>query len=103
MVDIASRNKLSKLVNSIPSYPNLRSSISRDNIDITHLEADLVSAFKPKSINYADGLKLNLVDSWVLVRPSGTEPRIRLTVEGSDQKKVQDIHTQATKIIKGDI
>jgi phosphoglucosamine mutase len=102
LVDIASQNKLSQIVASVPTYPNLRSSITRDKIDIKRLETELVSAFKPTSISYLDGLKLNLADGWILVRPSGTEPKIRLTVEGSDKTKVQDIHTRAVKIIKGE-
>jgi len=103
LVDIANQNKLSQIVASMPSYPILRSSINIDNIDIKQLEGKLVSAFKPKSINYIDGLKLNLADGWILVRPSGTEPKVRLTVEGSDKKKVQGIHTRVANIIKGDI
>jgi phosphoglucosamine mutase len=102
LVDIARQNRLSEMVASLPSYTILRSSIIRKNSNIKQLEDKLVSTFKPKSINYIDGLKLNLTDGWILVRLSGTEPKIRLTVESRDQKRIQDIHNQATEIIKGD-
>ena len=102
LIDIASRNKLSELVGSIPSYTNLRSSIEDSNIDIKKLETVLVSNFKPMSINYVDGLKLILNDGWILVRTSGTEAKIRLTVDCKDQNKARDIHYRAFKIINGE-
>jgi len=105
LVDIASRTRLSKRITSIPAYQNIRGSIAinLDNVDFKQLERDLVSAFEPKSISYLDGLKLELPNSWILVRPSGTEPKIRITVESRYQKEVQNIYSQAVKIIKGDI
>ena len=102
LLDIASRNKLSELVGSIPCYTNLRSSIEDSNIDVKKLETVLVSSFKPLSINYVDGLKLILNDGWILVRTSGTEAKIRLTVDCKDQNKARDIHSRAFKIINGE-
>jgi phosphoglucosamine mutase len=103
LIDIASRNKLSNLVASIPCYANLRSSIVSKSIDIKKLEKELTSAFQPLSTNYVDGLKLFLDDGWILVRPSGTEPKIRLTVECKNQESVRNIHSRASKIIRGEI
>ena len=34
-------------------------------------------------MNRTDGLRIEMGDSWVRVRPSGTEPVIRVTVESA--------------------
>lgn len=43
--------------------------------------------------DYKDGVKLYLSDnkSWVLVRPSGTEPLLRIYIESDTQHKINDI------------
>ena len=40
-----------------------------------------------------DGIKLYLEDNktWVLVRPSGTEPLLRIYIESSEQNKIDKI------------
>ena len=40
-----------------------------------------------------DGIKLYLEDgrTWILVRPSGTEPLLRIYVESDDQNKIDNI------------
>ncbi|NIW26066.1 MAG: phosphoglucomutase/phosphomannomutase family protein, partial [Actinobacteria bacterium] len=45
-----------------------------------------------ESVNDADGLKALLADgSWVLVRPSGTEPKLRVYAEAADEARVQEL------------
>lgn len=47
---------------------------------------------KVKNVNKLDGVKLILADgSWVLVRPSGTEPLVRIYVESDKEQKLQVI------------
>ena len=57
-----------------------------------------------KEINSIDGVRLTFNDdSWVLVRPSGTEDYIRITLESKDSTKAQAIKETCVKIIKENI
>jgi phosphomannomutase len=48
-----------------------------------------LAGVKVKDINKMDGVKLILTDgSWVLARPSGTEPLVRLYMESDKKEKV---------------
>jgi len=41
-------------------------------------------------VDRSDGLKLSFEnDSWILVRPAGTEPKIRLYAEGRSQEEMR--------------
>jgi phosphoglucosamine mutase len=99
VVTIASQQKLSQLVDSIPSYPLLRGSISSNGIIVTRLESQLM-AMKPLSVSTADGIKLSFNDGWLLIRASGTEPRIRLTAEAKSEARVHQLYDSGIKAIK---
>jgi len=96
---IASQQKLSQLVDSIPSYPLLRGSISSNGIIVTKLESQL-TAMKPLSVSTVDGIKLNFKDGWLLIRASGTEPKIRLTAEAKNKAQARQLYNSGIKAIK---
>jgi phosphoglucomutase len=55
-----------------------------------------------KSINRIDGLKLIFEDgSWLLVRPSGTEPLVRIYAESESQKNMEVLLEQGRKYLLG--
>jgi phosphoglucosamine mutase len=61
----------------------------------------LKSAFpKHKEYSTIDGVRLSLVNGWILVRASGTEPLVRLTVEGESLKAAKGIMEKGMAIIK---
>ena len=99
IASIASRNKLSKLADEIPAYPILRGSIASDGVAVSALESRLES-LKPVSVDKSDGFKLDFKDGWLLVRPSGTEPKIRLTAEARSQARVRELYDGAVALIK---
>jgi phosphoglucosamine mutase len=100
IADIAGKHKLSLLVDSIPSYPVFRSNISGTISKMKDLKDRLSKEFIPISVDTSDGLKLLFDDGWILVRPSGTEPKIRLTVESKSKNKALSLLENSTKIIK---
>lgn len=99
IVAIASQQKLSRLVDSIPSYPILRGSIGSDGVAIDSLVPGLM-AMEPLSINKKDGLKLSFQDGWLLVRASGTEPKIRLTAEARSKERAARLYNDGLEVIK---
>ncbi len=98
LVGIASQQRLSSLVDEIPSYPMLRGSVSGDGVEISHLEPKLM-AFEPLSVSTSDGVKLVFSDGWLLIRASGTEPRIRITAEARSQGRVRELYDCALEVI----
>ena len=106
MAEIVSRDgKLSELLAQIPSYPNIREKITcsaEAKIKVMeNMEELLTSAFDDiREVNSIDGVRLTFEDdSWVLVRPSGTEDYIRITLESRDADRAEAIKETCVKII----
>ena len=106
MAEIVSRDgKLSELLAQIPSYPNIREKITcskEAKIKVMENMEDLLKdAFDDiRDVNSIDGVRLTFEDdSWVLVRPSGTEDYVRITLEARDEARAESIKETCVKII----
>jgi phosphoglucosamine mutase len=99
IASVASQQKLSLLVDKIPSYPLLRGSISSEGIAMSKLQQQL-GAMKPLSVSNIDGVKLSFEDGWLLVRPSGTEPKIRISAEAKSKAKVRKLYNSGIGAIQ---
>ena len=106
MAEIVSRKgKLSDLLAQIPQYPNIREKITcskEAKIKVMENMEDLLKdAFDDiVEVNSLDGVRLTFADdSWVLVRPSGTEDYIRITLESRDAGRAEEIKEICVKII----
>ncbi|MFC1991676.1 phosphoglucosamine mutase [Chloroflexota bacterium] len=98
LVTIAGQQKLSKLVDEIPRYPILRGSVESDGVAIADLEKRLL-AMESLSVNRIDGTKINFKDGWILVRASGTEPKIRVTAEAKSEERAHQLYDSAVRAI----
>jgi phosphoglucosamine mutase len=96
---IASEKRLSSLADTIPAYPIFRGSVPADSTTMASLEHEL-REMKPKKINSTDGLKLEFDDGWLLVRPSGTEPKIRITAEARNRARLEELYNCCLEIIR---
>jgi phosphoglucosamine mutase len=95
---LASEYSLAALVDKIPAYPLLRGSVNYKKMDMSQLKANLL-ALKPVLTSDIDGFKLDFSDGWLLARPSGTEPKVRLTAEAKTQAKVKQLYDRGLEAV----
>jgi len=67
---------------------------------MSRIEEELRTVPGFTDINTLDGVRIALDDAWALVRPSGTEPLIRITVEGETKAVVDRLYLHIEKMIK---
>lgn len=58
------------------------------------------SSFEGGKINTLDGVRIDFADSWLLIRPSGTEPVIRVLAEASSESRRKQLMTQGISLVK---
>ncbi|MDD1639611.1 MAG: phosphoglucosamine mutase [Methanomicrobiales archaeon] len=83
---------LSALADELPAMilikEKIRSPRARDAV------AALEKAFSGEDLDRTDGIRLNRDDAWALVRPSGTEPLLRILVEAEDRGRAEALHRE---------
>ncbi|MBN2110527.1 MAG: phosphoglucosamine mutase [Methanosarcinaceae archaeon] len=99
IVDIVKERPLSELTGDLPCYPTLRGTIACDD----PLKEKIMGAVKQKlgpmgNVSDIDGIRVEMDDGWVLVRPSGTEPRIRITAQA--RENVEGLYEMAETLVK---
>jgi phosphoglucosamine mutase len=95
---ISAEHRLSQLVDEIPSYHILRGSIAGDNSSLSNFRERL-EALAPLSIDTVDGIRLSFNDGWLLIRSSGTEPKIRITAEAKTRERAEELYDLGAKAL----
>jgi phosphomannomutase len=76
---------LSAIVGGFPRYSIVKDKLARPNVALDAVYAGLRDAFPDAAADTQDGLRLTWPDRWVHVRPSGTEPIVRVIAEAPSE------------------
>ncbi len=87
------KESLSRLIRDIPRFPQVLK-----NVVINDRDKIMESEELAQALERARGILKNT--GRVLVRPSGTEPLIRIMIEGSDERQIETLATEIMETVK---
>src|SRR4029079_17509474 len=86
---------LSQIVSELPRYVFVKDKLDRPNASLDSVYQALRTAFPDAVADTQDGLRLSWSDRWVHVRPSGTEPIVRVIAEAPSDREARDLVKQS--------
>ena len=90
--------KISELVKEIPKRYMDKTKVTCRDRDATMQQ---IRSSVEGNIDTTDGVKIWYDDGWLLVRPSGTEPIIRIFVEAETKRRARDLLEAGKQLTKG--
>ena len=102
LASMAAEQKLSERLDALPSFPSARGSRPfraelRDDL-LRRLEAEM-SGLDCDRLLTLDGFRAEFPDGWLLVRLSGTEPKVRTTAEARDEGELRRLSAMVDEIV----
>jgi phosphomannomutase len=91
------RVSVSELVARAPQYTIVKAKVARGP-DLGPVYAGLRRRFPDASVDTQDGLRLSWPDRWLHVRPSGTEPIIRLIAEAPSRADAEQLIEEGRRL-----
>jgi phosphomannomutase len=82
---------LSEIVASYPRYSIVKDKLDRPAAPLDAVYSSLKKTFSDADVDTQDGLRLTWTDRWVHVRPSGTEPIVRVIAEAPTVKEAEEL------------
>ncbi len=96
--------KPSDFLSGVPVYPVVRVNVPCENSEkprvMSAVDGRIEGALQPVDILRVDGVAAKLSDGWVLVRPSGTEPLIRITAEAKTEERARELADFVVKLVE---
>ena len=82
---VDANSPLSRVVSEYPRYSIVKDKLDRPDGSLESVYAALTTAFPDADVDRQDGLRFSWEDRWVHVRPSGTEPIVRVIAEARNE------------------
>jgi phosphoglucosamine mutase len=104
LAELVQNEHLSVQIAKLPKYPREKGTLGCPNTKKSHAMRMLLSQFSdmnPKALATDDGIRAEFEHSWVLVRPSGTEPKIRITTEAENKEEAKRMYAKIVEEVKG--
>ena len=99
LIEIVRDTGLADLRQRLPQYPTKRGTVICDNDkkeSVMNMVGSEMGALG--KVTDIDGVRVEMDDGWLLVRPSGTEPKIRITAEA--RTGVDELYEIGENIVK---
>jgi phosphomannomutase len=91
---------LSKIVASYPRYVIVKDKLARPATPLDTVYEALKRAFPDAEADTQDGLRLSWPDRWVHIRPSGTEPIVRVIAEAPSAEEAERLVRDCRKPVE---
>jgi phosphoglucosamine mutase len=96
---VENEGRLDSLVDELPAYPMVRGTILCSNDKKEVAMGKIGNTLKEMGeVSSIDGIRVDTKEGWILVRPSGTEPKIRITAEARND--VENLYATAEEVVK---
>jgi phosphomannomutase len=82
---------LSRTIARYPRYSIVKDKLDRPNAALDRVYESLRNGFPDAEVDSQDGLRLSWRDRWVHVRPSGTEPIVRVIAEAPSEADAREL------------
>ena len=90
-----SGKSVSALVDGLPRYAIVKDKLDRPKASLDTVYSALRTVFPDAAVDTQDGLRLAWKDRWLHVRPSGTEPIVRVIAEAPTEQDARTLVHQA--------
>lgn len=92
--------KISELYSSLPQYYLTKNRIELKELNVTDIIDTIMEKYKKQKIDLTDGVKILWRNRWVQIRPSNTEPIIRIYSEAKTAEEANALGFKFVKEIK---
>nr|WP_256451715.1 phosphoglucosamine mutase [Methanonatronarchaeum sp. AMET6-2] len=102
LIELMARKQktLSSFASQLPKYKNVKTKIKVEDKENAMKKTIKSLSGEGERSTTKDGIKIFYEDGWLLIRPSGTEPVIRVFTEAKTKRKAEKLSKNGLKTIK---